>query len=144
MQPLLNEVHCKRKARMKLFLSISVIAMLLGTSGCNKKDRSELEGEWQLIEVLADPGDGSGTFQAVSSNKTIEFNSNGTITSNGDLCTMTETSGTATSGTYELVDSTITAGCVDAGIPITFKHIGNELIVSYPCFEACQHKYKKL
>ena len=129
---------------MKLVAILTATAFLVILSACDKHDRSELEGEWQLIEVLADPGDGSGTFQAVSSNKIIEFNSNGTLTSNGDLCTMTSSSGSATSGTYELVDSTITAGCVNAGMPITFKHVGNELIVNYPCFEACQHKYKKL
>lgn len=128
---------------MKIAL-LSIISIGLLLVSCNKSSKTTpLEGEWQLIEVLADPGDGSGVFTSVTSNKTIEFFSNGTISSNGELCFMSESGGTATSGTYDLVDSTIFAGCVSAGIPITFEQQGNILIVRYPCFEDCLHKYQK-
>ena len=41
-------------------------------------DQNEL-GTWRLIEVRADPGDGSGTFQPVISSKTVTFETNGTM-----------------------------------------------------------------
>ena len=33
----------------------------------------ELVGTFKLIETLSDPGDGSGKFRKISSDKTIEF-----------------------------------------------------------------------
>ena len=36
---------------------------------------------WQLIEIYADPGDGSGDFNPVDSNKTITFYSDNFISS---------------------------------------------------------------
>lgn len=35
---------------------------------------------------MADPGDGSGTFQPVESDKTIEFKNNGSVITNNSLC----------------------------------------------------------
>ncbi len=125
-------------------ISIIAFAALFLVFSCNKSgNATSLQGEWRLIEVLADPGDGSGMFTPVSSNKTIEFFSNGTIASNGELCFMTIESNSPSSGTYELLDHTISANCIDAGMPITFNQQGDVLIVTYPCIEACQHKYKK-
>lgn len=44
---------------------------------CNNDDNPNpnlyLIGTWNLIEVLADTGDGNGTFQPVDSNQTIEL-----------------------------------------------------------------------
>ena len=62
------------------------LVVLLAVS-CNSED-VELVNKWQLIEMLADPGDGSGGFEPVTSNKVIEFWDDGTITSNGSICTM--------------------------------------------------------
>ncbi|MDD3788879.1 MAG: hypothetical protein PHO94_09315 [Petrimonas sp.] len=70
---------------------------------CDKSDdteNTELIGKWKLTEVLADPGDGSGTFHKVSSNKTIEFQPNGAITSNGSICEMLGETTIPSSGTY--------------------------------------------
>lgn len=54
-----------------------------------------------------DPGDGSGTFQAVESEKTITFFNDGMVTSSGDLCSMFIVGGNASSGTYSEVDAII-------------------------------------
>jgi len=107
-----------------------------------KKEKTELRGEWLLVEVSYDPGDGSGSFEPVSSTKTLHF-SNGSISSNGDLCSLSAEVGFTTAGTYNLADSIITGDCIYGGLPITFEHNGNELIVNYPYLENCRAKYVK-
>ena len=113
---------------------------------CSKKNEnkidSDLVGVWKLTEVLADPGDGSGTYQGVNNDKTIEFHSNGVLTSNGGICGMTTGSNSPSSGTYSLMDSTIS--CSNSGVKIRFKKMGSTLILNYPCIEPCGEKYVKL
>jgi hypothetical protein len=114
---------------------------------CNKSDDNtdcDLIGTWKLIEVLADPGDGSGTFHSVSSEKILEFQSDGTVWSNGSICDMSIEAVSSNSGTYSLSDSTINSSdCPNTPIKIRFHKIGSTLTVSYPCDEACIAKYVK-
>ena len=124
------------------------LALLLGIglfSSCDTDDDSsnqDLIGEWELIEILADPGDGSGTFSEVESNKTIKFHEDGTITSNGTLCTMSIEANNPTSGTYSLTHSNFTSpDCSQPEYSYQFEHSGNILIITYPCIEPCQAKY---
>ncbi len=127
-----------------------VLIVLFSTGvliSCNKSDdnqNSDIIGKWKLIEVLADPGDGSGTFQSVSSEKIIEFQYNGTVTSNGSLCDMSIESVSSSSGTYSLSDSTInSSNCLNTPLKIKFHKEGSTLTISYPCDEACIAKYIK-
>ena len=123
-----------------LFFYLAIFGSLIA---CNKNDDTEtgLVGQYQLVEVLDDIGDGSNTFQSVNSNKIIEFHSNGTVTSNGELCTIGVESNSATTGTYSLTDSTISSfNCNN----LSFNSIGNEVIINYPCFESCRAKFLKL
>jgi hypothetical protein len=126
---------------------ILFVLFIVGTIfSCEKKDNidSDLIGKWRLIEVLADPGDGSGTFHGVSSKKVIEFHSDGTVTSNGSICDMSIESNKPSVGIYSLSDSTInSSNCDNSGIKIRFIMSGPSLIISYPCDEACQAKYFK-
>jgi len=43
---------------------------------------ADLISKWKLIEMYSDPGDGSGDFETVSSNKTVSFYSDDVIASN--------------------------------------------------------------
>ncbi|MGV8093569.1 MAG: lipocalin family protein [Mangrovibacterium sp.] len=113
---------------------------------CNESDDydPELTGKWKLAEVLADPGDGSGTFHKVSSKKTLEFYADGTITSNGSICQMSADSDSPSTGTYSLQDSTITSiECADLPMKIRFRKTGSVLLLIYPCIEGCIGKYEK-
>ncbi|MDP4662626.1 MAG: hypothetical protein NWS74_03095 [Salibacteraceae bacterium] len=118
------------------------ILTALAVISCKKKDdvESELYGTYKLIETLADPGDGSGTFQPVSSDKTVTLYNDGTITSNGELCRLNTETGTSTAGTYSFTDSTISSSdCTTFG----FELSGNTLILNYQCIEACRGKFLK-
>lgn len=123
--------------------NILLFSFLLSISSCKKQKDPQLISEWRLIEVLADPGDGSGTFQPVISDKTIEFFSDGTVTSNGNLCTMSSPSGTGSSGSYDETEMTVTPdNCGVAAFVILYELSGENLILSYPCIEACREKYE--
>ena len=129
----------------KILFTLLTIGILYS---CNKDDDSnsgtELIGNWKLIEVLGDPGDGSGTFNSVESNKIITFENNGTITSNGNLCDMSITSENQTSGTYSNSEMSFnSADCNNPDYDYTFEQNGNILIINYPCIEPCQAKYIK-
>lgn len=106
----------------------------------DQNSQTGLVGKWQLTEVLLDPGDGSGVFEAVNSSKTIEFKSNGTISSNGYICGLSILPSTPSTGTYSLTDSTLQSTNCTAG----FELNSSTLIVNYQCIEACKAKYEKL
>jgi hypothetical protein len=57
---------------------VLVILSALMIASCNK-DEAVITGEWKLIARLMDPGDGSGVFTEVESDKTITFFKNGNL-----------------------------------------------------------------
>jgi hypothetical protein len=125
-----------------------VVLSLFTLLRCEKDDspevNSNLIGTWLLVEVYADPGDGSGTFEPVDSNKKMIFNSDGTVTSNGILCALSSTSATDTNGIYNSVESTFrTDACNDSDYDYPYGHTGTTLLVYYPCIEGCIGKFSK-
>lgn len=122
-----------------LFLTI----IFLSTSCDKKEEEPELVNSWKLIGVLADPGDLSGTFQPVESNKIVSFYADGTVASNGQLCLMEVEASNSSTGTYSTADSTITPeNCGIAPFVIYYEFEGAHLILNYPCIEACREKYE--
>ena len=108
---------------------------------CNKSDENTDDpplSTWKLTAIRQDVGAPS-PFQSVTSNRTIKFFSNGNFLSNGDICELTTSSDLSVFGAYSLQDSTL-AYCNN---DLIYYIIGNELIIEYPCIEACQAKYTK-
>jgi hypothetical protein len=132
----------------KLLLFFTTVVLIFSCS--NDEDNqannnTELTGNWKLIEVYMDPGDGSGDFQAVNSEKTLTFLADGSISSNGNLCHMANTTNIASSGTYSLANGTITIpSCDDTTYSTSFEIIGTNVILSYSCIEGCREKYEKI
>ena len=124
----------------KLFL----LFILLGLA-CNSEDpESEITGEWQLVEVLADPGDGSGKFQSVDSNKRVTFLKDGTYTSNGIICDFTTLSEETSGGQYTVDDEGYLISCSGPiGYNINLRLEDGFLIISFPCIEPCLQKFRK-
>jgi len=128
---------------------ILLFGLVVLMSSCSNDDSggdisTDLIGEWQLIEANADPGDGSGTFQPVDSDKVVVFLSNGTVTSNGSICILSIDSNNPTSGTYSLSDSTISSSDCVADRDVEFEIVNSNLIMRYPCIEACEEKFTKI
>lgn len=100
-----------------------------------------LMGKWKLVEQLVDPGDGSGEFTDVSSDKTIQFFGDNKVTSNGSLCSMDVGAIQQSSGTYDVNDGSITpTDCLPVGV-IRYEIKEAHLILSYMCDEGCRSKY---
>ena len=127
-----------------MILFISYVLLISCQSDNSTLQTFELIGDWKLVEVLSDPGDGSGSFVSVDSEKTMTFLRDGTLTSNGSLCGIEFTSLVPSSGVYSLTDSTYTtADCGGSDTSYDFEQFENILIVSYPCIETCQSKFVK-
>jgi hypothetical protein len=103
-------------------------------------------GTWQLTEVLADPGDGSGTYRPVESDKIIIFESNGTYTSNGAICSFSITVEENVVGTYEIIsNSEFIINCPEENLAnVTLTLENGILIANFPCIEPCGQKYIKI
>lgn len=105
-------------------------------------DQSEV-GTWRLIEVLADPGDGSGTFQPVISSKTVTFETNGTVSCLGNLCNLSIASSPQTTGTYLRNTRSITTSNCNQ-LQLTYEIAADVLIINYPFIETCKSKYVRV
>lgn len=132
---------------MKIIKLLSVLPFIFLAISCNDDDNNNrnnpIVGNWRMTEILADPGNGSGTFTPVETGKTINFYSDGTLTSNGNICDMSISANNATTGVYSANENTLDAGCFGE-FARTYTVSGNTLIISYPCTEACKAKFVRL
>lgn len=140
----------------KLFVAILAAVIFSCASDDSKpNEETHLLGKWKLIEQLSDPGDGSGTFQPINSNRTIEFFSDGTVAVNGVLCFISSEVGEKEIGTYILStdsntdfqnDGEITpATCSSRSAKVYFDlPVSGNLILWYPCIEPCGQKFEKI
>ncbi|MDO5969911.1 hypothetical protein Q4Q35_08825 [Flavivirga aquimarina] len=134
----------------------TLILLILLLFNCKSDDGTpqgdiDLIGEWKLIEQLADPGDGSGTFLPIESDKVITFFNDGTVTSNGLLCSMSSEAGTEDTGIYEAIETSFSYGeitpdnCVSNFFNVVYYKIeGANLILWYQCIESCGFKFEKI
>lgn len=123
--------------------------LFLILTSCEKEEcgfDKGIVGEWKLIEELMDPGDGSGTFQAVISDKEVKFCDDGTFEANGDMCAMANQSSSTHTGTYDTSTETFSPNNCMSMMPMTFYYSvnGNTLILTYPCTCGCQQKYTRI
>lgn len=146
------------KTKFIAMKNVLLILFSLVLVNCNPNDDKgsyegiqELLGKWKLIEQLSDPGDGSGVFNPIDSNKEIEFFSNGTMTVNGVLCYMSSEVGEQNSGSFSVLENNdyydgeiIPNDCDYAETKLYFKIEGSNLIIWYLCIEGCGQKFVKI
>ncbi len=131
----------------KTVLLLLIVSTLLSCSkDCdNCGNDGNIQSRWILTEQLVDPGDGSGEFNPVDSDKVIEFLDNARIISNGSLCDMTITSDAYSSGRIIMPDNVIIPDdCDGTEFQYHFVVESDTLIIYYPCIEGCAHKYLRL
>ncbi|WP_373073476.1 lipocalin family protein [Zeaxanthinibacter enoshimensis] len=105
----------------------------------------DIVGIWQLRAVLADPGDGSGEYEPVRSDKTIEFFADGTFITNVSFCDGSRDAEEGFSGTYNMETGVLSPeGCVYAGYMPSYSFVGKNLVIQLPCIEPCGEKYEKI
>lgn len=138
-----------------ILITISIILISCSSDEGKPSGETELLGKWKLIEQYLDPGDGSGDFQPINSNRTIEFFSNGTVEINGELCFMSSEVGDKETGTYMITSSNeadttydgeiIPNTCSSRSAKVYFDlPLNGNLILWYLCIEGCGQKFKKV
>lgn len=128
----------------KLLFIFTIAILFIACEDDQTKNDNQLFGQWKLIEQLMDPGNGSGTYQSVESDKIITFYSDNTFTSNGDMCFVSSESDQDQTGIF--TDSTIVpnANCGIVPYPIRYTITGDYLELFYTCIEPCQQKWQKI
>jgi hypothetical protein len=127
---------------------IHFIFILVVTVSCSgdKDDQQTLNtkiGTWKLIEVLADPGDGSGVYTKVNSDKTVTFFASGKVESNASLCAIGNGPNQPGHGVYDEEKGIIIPdGCQSNKIRVEFKDAN--LFLTFLCIEPCGEKYVKV
>lgn len=119
---------------------ITVCLLLAALSACKEGDKNNFEivSHWKLVEVLADPGDGSGEFEPVESEKIVVFYEDGRIVSNGNLCNLSTESEESTEGEYSEATGIISiSDCRE----IIYEIDGSVMTLTYQCIEGCQARY---
>ena len=127
-----------------VLLLLSYVILL----SCDKSDDEQIQydivNDWILIEVLSDPGDGSGEFEPVVSTKTLSFFENGTMNSTESLCPGSNDE-IGLSGTYEEDPGVIfPSDCKAQETRIEYYFEGKYLILRYSCIESCLEKYQRV
>jgi hypothetical protein len=134
------------------FILLTVSVSSFGQTHGNLKDSSaqnkitkqhSLIGIWKKTAELSDPGDGSGIFIDVNSDKTIEFKDSSEFVSNYSLCYM-EGEKAPTKGKYSMKNSTIEPNNCSSGAKYTFDNKNENLIIHYICKEGCAEKYGRV
>ena len=123
-----------------------ILLIFIALTACVKKENhTNLTVEkWHLVEQLLDPGDGSGVFVPVESEKIIELSSDSSFLSNGSMCSMTSASNEPSTGFYSSTEF-IPDNCSNQGmLTILYEINDDEMILRYQCFEACAQKYTKI
>ena len=128
---------------MKRFLLALLTILFIGA--CDSDTVStDIIGEWELIEVLADPGDGSGRFTSVNGDKRIRFFEDGAYTSTGSICDFTVEAQGSSNGTYTLSDAGYFIICGESpDYTIGLRIENGFLILTFPCIEPCLQKFRK-
>lgn len=134
-----------------LQLLLLLLPIFYFSTACENEEASQPEGllgTWELVEMYADPGDGSGDFQPVDNEEQITFTSDTTYTARGTICMFGVQPNTGPStGTVNLEESTLIPNdCITTQpelLEIRFEIIGKDLILSYLCIEPCQMKFRR-
>ena len=129
----------------KTFFTLIVVILFFS---CSDDDHdcpdNEFVGSWKLIEVLADPGDGSGTFLPIESTRTLTFKNNGIISTNTSLCNPYSDE-IRTSGTYDILEKKIHTNCEGTNIATIFFRMENEhLILDFFSLEGYSQKFERV
>ena len=121
--------------------------------GCSDKDEfevsSDIVGKWKLIEVYADPGDGSGKFRPLKSDKVLDFSKNGNFrVVNGDICNINMQSKGSGMSTYT-IDSTeikdhYRLKINHCNLEFSCYVVDDVLTIYYSCIEGCGERFRRV
>lgn len=125
-----------------------LFALALFTFSCADDDDNltpaGTANEWQLEATYNDPGDGSGDFEPVESDMLLELLPNGRYTTSNSACLRPQSGDQTDTGSYDEATGIITTDLCDPVRPIRFEFVDDKLIISHPCIEACQLRFRRV
>ena len=132
------------------YTRLILIFPLLFLSACSRDaldplDQKSLYGSWKLLEVLLDPGDGSGQYVPSDTGERLILERDGSYLSNWEPCNPGAGVGDIFSGTYTIPEPGSLEISCDSPQPGSVKGSlqNGFLILSYGCTEPCLYKFLK-
>ncbi len=121
-----------------LIIACSVLSII----SCS--DSQTTNDEYQLIEALFDPGDGSGEYIPVQSSMTLLIYADDTYeTKKGTFCSSTNTS-ISEAGSINYANGTLDSkNCGSSTQNLIFKKENDLWMIYLPCIEPCILKFQK-
>ncbi len=135
-------VSLNKKVKMASSNYLIILLLAFMICGCADDETvdevdNSLYGEWYLREVLADPGDGSGTFQPTTQELKLTIFSSGIYLSSSPLCF----TGNGLSGNFDVDEGKIYPSACDYTLYFEVKE--GELYIYLPCIEPCAYKFRR-
>ena len=133
-----------------LYTAATIVAFALlsvASVACDRDDEplvaapGEIAGEYLRVESYVDPGDGSGTYAPVASERRITVAPDSTFASNQDLCQFGE-GGDASTGRFDAEGRVTMDDCAFGPAEMSFRD--GVLEVAYFCFEGCGDRYRRV
>jgi|GEM_PF-1296224 len=144
-QPLVRLcIHFKRHTMRLHFFFTAMMTLLLGCAPDDVALAPELQGTWKLEAMYMDPGDGSGAYMPVDSDRTLDVKASGEVKSNGDLCRMSTESNGTTTGVLSTSTQQLEISQCQSSFPIRYALINDYLYLYYPCIEGCGMRFVKI
>lgn len=134
----------QRMKKLLLFLYVLTALCSCSSNTVEEVTDNPMVGTWKLVEIYSDPGDGSGTFLPVESDKTLNFDSKGGFVCAGTLCNPSWESVGTSKGTYSVSEQTIRPDNCENPTELPYELDGNYLIISFFCIEGCGEKYLRM
>lgn len=130
-------------------LSILILSGLLCLSCADENEIIEGPltpvGTWKISEVLADPGDGSGTFQPTDSQQTIAIHEDGRFTANFTFCYEDSFSQLQYTGTVDYENNLLISDhCENRSFTFQYLDLDDAFFIILPCIEPCMEKYERI
>jgi hypothetical protein len=142
-------MYLAKNVFVKSGILVMVISLLM-LSACSKDrldplDQNSLYGSWKLIEVLLDPGDGSGQFVPSDTGEQLILERDQTYLSNWEPCNPGAGAGETFRGTFTVPEpGSFVISCESAQVSSVTGSLQNGfLIISYGCTEPCLYKFLK-
>lgn len=128
---------------------VLVILAVMSAFSCSKysctgEDEISIIGKWKLVERLVDPGDGSGRYKKINTDRTVEFFEDGRVLFNQSICDADFVNGDTESGIYTENQTVIIPDCFEGNVFYRYSIQGSCLILSPSCFEGCGDKYVRI
>lgn len=132
---------------MKKLLPLLFIFLVL--ISCNDDDEANksVMGTYLLTAIFADPGDGSGEFTSVDSDKKITIYADSTFHTNFSFCNGLSLEADGDSEGTLTSDLLIFNEDCNNSLPsneLWIELSASELIISYLCIEGCSEKYSRI